>query len=177
MRREVAEELGLKTSTIVAVRAGDQGVAGIGAGAVSEGIVSVNIGTSGVVFTSSNYYRFDPLGRLRAFCHAVPSKWHLMGYACSEWKPTIVQRHFMPIRKRKAKLIGEDPYNLIIKRAEIHGIYVSLYETLKRSSKGSAKYYRHRGLIKKGKLYSTSSSITFNPSSGASSLSSSLQSP
>lgn len=61
--------------------AGDQAAQAVGAGAVKEGIVSVTLGTSGVVFAASDRYRVDP--RLHSFCHAVRDKWHLMGVMLS----------------------------------------------------------------------------------------------
>jgi xylulokinase len=50
---------------------------------VEEGTVSITLGTSGVVFATSDQYRADPDGRLHAFCHAVPDSWHLMGVMLS----------------------------------------------------------------------------------------------
>ena len=46
---------------------------------VDEGALSVTLGTSGAVFAATTAYRADPAGRLHAFCHAVPDRWHLMG--------------------------------------------------------------------------------------------------
>jgi xylulokinase len=54
-----------------------------GTGAVEEGIVSISLGTSGVVFATTNSPFIEPEGRLHAFCHAVPGKWHLMGVMLS----------------------------------------------------------------------------------------------
>jgi xylulokinase len=63
--------------------AGDQAAQSIGTGIAREGIVSVTIGTSGVVFAATNQYRFDRTGELHAYCHAVPDTWHLMGVTLS----------------------------------------------------------------------------------------------
>ncbi|MEN2974576.1 MAG: xylulokinase [Candidatus Caldarchaeales archaeon] len=116
--KEVADELGLKPGTIVVAGAGDQGAAGVGAGAVTEGILSVNIGTSGVVFTSSDKYRFDPRGRLHAFCHASPSKWHLMGVMLAAGGSLRWFRDtFCQLEKIIGELIDEDPYNIIVREA------------------------------------------------------------
>lgn len=116
---EVAKELGLRPGLPVVAGAGDQGAAGVGAGAVSEGIVSVNIGTSGVVFTGSNEYRFDPEGRLHAFCHASPSKWHLMGVMLSAGGSLRWFRDSLGhLEKAAASLINEDPYDLLVKEAD-----------------------------------------------------------
>jgi xylulokinase len=50
---------------------------------VEEGIVSISLGTSGVVFATADHPFIEPEGRLHAFCHAVPGKWHLMGVMLS----------------------------------------------------------------------------------------------
>jgi len=48
-------------------------------GIVSSGSVSATIGTSGVVFASTDKPALDPQGRLHTFCHAAPGLWHVMG--------------------------------------------------------------------------------------------------
>jgi xylulokinase len=48
-------------------------------GIVETGSVSATIGTSGVVFASTDKPTMDRLGRLHTFCHAVPGLWHVMG--------------------------------------------------------------------------------------------------
>jgi xylulokinase len=62
---------------------GDQAANAVGTGAVVDGIVALSLGTSGVVFASSDAPIVEPDGRLHAFCHAVPGKWHLMGVMLS----------------------------------------------------------------------------------------------
>ncbi len=74
---------GLPAGTPVMGGGGDQAAAAVGTGAVSEGIVSLSLGTSGVVFASVDRPIIEPEGRLHAFCHAVPGKWHLMGVMLS----------------------------------------------------------------------------------------------
>jgi xylulokinase len=78
-----ARETGLLAGTPVAAGAGDQAAQAVGSGIIAEGLVSVTIGTSGVVFAASDSYRVEPHGRLHAFCHAVPGMWHLMGVMLS----------------------------------------------------------------------------------------------
>jgi xylulokinase len=78
-----AEATGLVAGTPVVGGGGDQAAQAVGTGIVSEGAVSVTLGTSGVVFAASDRYRVEPAGRLHAFCHAVPGKWHLMGVMLS----------------------------------------------------------------------------------------------
>ncbi len=80
---EAAEALGLPTGTPVVAGGGDQAAAAVGTGAVREGVVSLSLGTSGVVFATTDRPAIEPEGRLHAFCHAVPGKWHLMGVMLS----------------------------------------------------------------------------------------------
>jgi xylulokinase len=80
---EAAHVTGLSEGTPVVGGGGDQAAQAVGTGIVQEGIVSATLGTSGVVFASSDTYRLEPNGLLHAFCHAVPGKWHLMGVMLS----------------------------------------------------------------------------------------------
>ncbi|MCC6454500.1 MAG: xylulokinase [Caldilineaceae bacterium] len=74
-----AEATGLCQGTPVVAGGGDQAAGAVGVGAVQEGIVSLALGTSGVVFATVNRPVFEPEGRLHAFCHSVLGRWHLMG--------------------------------------------------------------------------------------------------
>jgi xylulokinase len=78
-----ASETGLLQGTPVVGGGGDQAAQAVGTGVIAEGIVSVTLGTSGVVFAASEAYRVEPEGKLHAFCHAVPGAWHLMGVMLS----------------------------------------------------------------------------------------------
>jgi xylulokinase len=78
-----AEATGLLEGTPVAAGGGDCAAQAVGSAIVEEGKVSVTLGTSGVVFAQSDEYRVEPEGKLHAFCHAVPGKWHLMGVMLS----------------------------------------------------------------------------------------------
>jgi xylulokinase len=59
--------------------AGDQQAAALGVGVIEPGIVSVVLGTSGVVLASLPAYANDPQARVHAFCHAAPNLWEAMG--------------------------------------------------------------------------------------------------
>ena len=78
-----AQATGLRVGTPVMAGGGDQAAQGVGVGAVQEGIIALTLGTSGVVFGAVNQPFFEPEGRLHAFCHAVPGRWHLMGVMLS----------------------------------------------------------------------------------------------
>jgi len=74
-----ASATGLVAGTPVAAGAGDQGAGAVGMGILKPGSVSATIGTSGVVFASTDKPTMDPKGRLHTFCHAAPGLWHVMG--------------------------------------------------------------------------------------------------
>jgi len=74
-----AAATGLKAGTPVVAGAGDQAAGATGMGIVAPGAVSATIGTSGVVFASTDRPALDSRGRLHTFCHAVPGRWHVMG--------------------------------------------------------------------------------------------------
>ncbi len=78
-----AAETGLRPGTPVAAGGGDQSAQAVGVGAISEGIVALTLGTSGVVFATTAGPYIEPQGRLHAFCHAVPDAWHFMGVMLS----------------------------------------------------------------------------------------------
>ena len=81
--REAAAITGLKEGTPVVAGGGDQAAQAIGVGAIRPGVVAVTLGTSGVVFAATESPLIESHGRLHAFCHAVPGRWHLMGVMLS----------------------------------------------------------------------------------------------
>ena len=80
---EAASLTGLPAGLPIIAGGGDQAAQAVGCGIVREGVISTTLGTSGVVFAHSDEYRVESKGRLHAFCHAVPGKWHLMGVMLS----------------------------------------------------------------------------------------------
>lgn len=83
VRKEVAEELGLPDGISVAAGGGDNAAAAVGTGIIEQGLISSSVGTSGVLFADTDDFDPDPSGRIHAFCHAVPGKYHLMGVTLS----------------------------------------------------------------------------------------------
>ena len=81
--REAAQATGLKEGTPVVAGGGDQAAQAVGVGAIRPGIFAVTMGTSGVVFAATDTPLIEAEGRLHAFCHAVPGRWHLMGVMLS----------------------------------------------------------------------------------------------
>ena len=80
---EAASVTGLRPGTPVVAGGGDQSANGVGVGAVAPGTMALSLGTSGVIFAPTSRPIFDPLGRVHAFCHAVPGRWHLMSVMLS----------------------------------------------------------------------------------------------
>jgi xylulokinase len=78
-----ASETGLSEGTPVVGGGGDQAAQAVGVGAVQPGIIALTLGTSGVVFAATESPLIEPQGRLHAFCHAIPDRWHLMGVMLS----------------------------------------------------------------------------------------------
>jgi xylulokinase len=46
-------------------------------------VVALSLGTSGVVFATTDGPAIEAAGRVHAFCHAVPGRWHMMGVMLS----------------------------------------------------------------------------------------------
>jgi xylulokinase len=116
--REVAALTGLRAGTPVVGGGGDQASSAVGSGIVAPGLVSVTMGTSGVVFAYTDTPSRDPQGRLHTFCHAVPGKWHVMGVTLSaggsfRWlRDTLGQEE-----KSVAARSGIDPYEILTAEA------------------------------------------------------------
>jgi xylulokinase len=115
---DAARATGLIEGTPVVGGGGDQAAGAVGTGIVRPGIVSATLGTSGVVFAQSDEYRIEPQGRLHAFCHAVPGKWHLMGVMLSaagsfRWYRDALGAH----EKEIAQQTNRDVYDVLTQDA------------------------------------------------------------
>jgi xylulokinase len=78
-----AAATGLAPGTPVVAGGGDQAASAVGVGAVDAGTVALSLGTSGVIFAATEQPLFEPDGRVHAFCHAVPDRWHMMSVMLS----------------------------------------------------------------------------------------------
>ncbi len=78
-----AEATGLRPGIPVVAGGGDQAANAVGVGAVRPGTMALSLGTSGVVFAPTDRPLVEPEGRVHAFCHAVPERWHLMAVMLS----------------------------------------------------------------------------------------------
>ncbi len=78
-----AAATGLRQGTPVVAGGGDQAANAVGVGAVREGTVALSLGTSGVIFATTDRPLHEEHGVVHAFCHAVPGRWHMMSVMLS----------------------------------------------------------------------------------------------
>ena len=115
---QAADLIGLPAGIPVVGGAGDQAASAVGTGIVEPGLVSVTVGTSGVVFAYTDEAIRDPEGRLHTFCHAVPGKWHVMGVTLSAGGSFRWFRDTLGLlEKNVAALSGVDPYEILTAEA------------------------------------------------------------
>ena len=89
LKPEIARELGLPETCIIAAGAGDNAAAAVGTGTVGNGKCNISLGTSGTLFISSDHFSVDSNNALHSFCHA-DGRYHLMGCmlsaaSCNKW--------------------------------------------------------------------------------------------
>ncbi len=111
---EAAEVTSLRAGTPVVGGAGDQAAGAVGTGTVEAGLLSVTIGTSGVVFAPLPAVQVDPQGRLHTFCHAVPGGWHVMGVMLSAGGSL---RWLRDVLAAAAWRVSGDPYDAMTAEA------------------------------------------------------------
>jgi xylulokinase len=83
LRGDLAACFGLRTGIPVAGGGGDNAASAVGVGVVKAGQAFVSLGTSGVLFASSDAYQPDAASAVHSFCHALPDTWHQMGVILS----------------------------------------------------------------------------------------------
>ncbi|MDT8331194.1 xylulokinase [Roseomonas gilardii] len=83
LRPELRREWGLSGPVVVAGSAGDNAAGAVGLGAIHPGDAFVSLGTSGVLWATTDRYAPYPKAAVHAFCHALPGLWHQMGVTLS----------------------------------------------------------------------------------------------
>lgn len=113
LKPEVAKELGLSETCLVAAGAGDNAAAAVGTGTVGDGQCNVSLGTSGTIFISSENFGVDPHNALHAFAHA-DGHYHLMGCmlsaaSCNKWwMDTIIGTKDYGKEQKEIQKLGEN---------------------------------------------------------------------
>jgi xylulokinase len=83
LKPELASRWGLQGGVKIAGGAGDNAASAVGMGLVEPGQGFVSLGTSGVVFVSTDRFLPNPAQAMHAFCHALPKRWHQMSVMLS----------------------------------------------------------------------------------------------
>ena len=79
----LAARWGMARPPLLAGGAGDNAAGAVGLGAIRPGDAFVSLGTSGVLFATTDGFRPYPQAAVHAFCHALPDTWHNMGVTLS----------------------------------------------------------------------------------------------
>ena len=79
----LAVRWGIARPPLLAGGAGDNAAGAVGLGAIRPGDAFVSLGTSGVLFATTDGFRPYPQAAVHAFCHALPDTWHNMGVTLS----------------------------------------------------------------------------------------------
>ncbi len=117
--KEAAMLTGLMQGTPIAGGGSDNTTGAVGSGIIKDGLISDSIGTSGVVFASSDRPAYDSEGRTHCWCHSVPGKWLLVAATLSaagslKWYADV----FGPSENAKLKNQGLSKYQQLDKQAE-----------------------------------------------------------
>ncbi|AQS88571.1 glycerol kinase [Neoasaia chiangmaiensis NBRC 101099] len=83
LHADLATRWGMAERPVFAGSAGDNAGGAVGLGATKPGDAFISLGTSGVVWMTTD--SFHPGGKfaIHSFCHAVPNTWHQMGVTLS----------------------------------------------------------------------------------------------
>lgn len=112
---KAAAQTGLSSATKVVIGGGDQAVGAVGSGVVSEGMCSVSLGTSGVLFVAADNFAVDTSpAAIHAFCHST-GKFHFMGVTLAAagsnkwWVEEILATTDHPAEQKNIDKIGTNP--------------------------------------------------------------------
>jgi xylulokinase len=83
LRSVIATRFGMADSVVVAGGAGDNAASACGLGVVAAKSAFVSLGTSGVLFATTDRFLPNAGSAVHAFCHALPQTWHQMGVIIS----------------------------------------------------------------------------------------------
>jgi xylulokinase len=83
LRPELAARWRMTRQPVLAGGAGDNAAGAVGLSAIRTSDAFVSLGTSGVLFATTDTFRPYPQATVHAFCHALPGTWHQMGVTLS----------------------------------------------------------------------------------------------
>lgn len=83
LRSDLAARWHMTRRPILAGGGGDNAAGAVGLSAIKAGDAFVSLGTSGVLFATTDRFQPWPQAAVHAFCHALPDTWHQMGVTLS----------------------------------------------------------------------------------------------
>jgi xylulokinase len=83
LRPDLAARWRMTRQPVLAGGAGDNAAGAVGLSAIRAGDAFVSLGTSGVLFATTDGFRPYTQAAVHAFCHALPGTWHQMGVTLS----------------------------------------------------------------------------------------------
>lgn len=83
LRADLVARWGMAKAPVFAGGAGDNAAGAVGLGAIKPGSAFVSLGTSGVLWATTDRFLPNPDRAVHAFCHAIPQTWHQMGVILS----------------------------------------------------------------------------------------------
>jgi len=112
--RQAAEQTGLAEGMPIAIGAGDQQCAAIGAGIVREGMAEITIGTAMVMVAHIDSRKPDPKRQVLIGGSGIPRKWDMEGLTFTAGAALRWYRDtFAGEEINAARQLGLDPYDLI----------------------------------------------------------------
>ncbi|HEY8348068.1 MAG TPA: gluconokinase [Symbiobacteriaceae bacterium] len=117
VKPDYARAMGLPAGVVLVAGAGDGTLSNLGTGAIERGVVAATIGTSGAIRQVTNRPVTDPSGR--TFCYALTRNHWVVGGAISNGGIVLrwFRDNFAGEEKTVARLLGEDPYDVITRYA------------------------------------------------------------
>ena len=114
LSKQAAKETGLAAGMPIAVGAGDQQCAAVGAGIIREGMAVITIGTSMVMVAHLDSRRNDPRRKVLIGGSGIPGKWDMEGLFATagstlKWWRDVFCRE----EQRAAQALNIDVYDLI----------------------------------------------------------------
>ena len=83
IRANLAQRWGMKRRPVIAAGGGDNACGACGSGVINEGMGTISLGTSGVLFVANERPRDAGALAIESLCHAVPGRWHQMSVVLS----------------------------------------------------------------------------------------------
>lgn len=110
LRAELVPRWGMARRPVVAGGGGDNACGACGTGVTEDGMGTVSLGTSGVLFVANDSPRDMGDAAIESLCHAVPDRWHQMSVvlsatSCLTWLGARLKKSPAEL----AQMVGEAP--------------------------------------------------------------------